>query len=261
VKFTTQLALLMVLYLMFASTCYCLEPTPTPTQTLLPTASRTPITGDLNCDGIVRVEDQLLLLRNWHKVAQPATREIDVITVTLSGLPASARPLRLKHIPAGSFQMGSRKYPANEDPRHQVTINYSFYLGETEITQAQWKAVMGSNPSVDLGFTAYGVGDNYPVYYVSWEDCQAFVIALNALNQGAFRLPSEAEWEYACRGPESNPFRNDVFSFGDELTVTNLSACGFGPLFDQYMWWCGNCPWPAGCHPAATKTPQRLWLV
>jgi formylglycine-generating enzyme required for sulfatase activity len=89
-------------------------------------------------------------------------------------------------IPAGSFDMGET------GPTHRVTLK-SFALGKTEVTQGQWKAIMGNNPS---NFTS--CGDNCPVEQVSWNDAQAFIQKLNAKTGKQYRLPSEAEWEYAC---------------------------------------------------------------
>jgi formylglycine-generating enzyme required for sulfatase activity len=96
-------------------------------------------------------------------------------------------------IPAGSFDMGSNK-DASEQPVHRVTIARAFAIGRTEVTQGQWKAVMGNNPSK---FDA--CGDNCPVEQVSWDDAQAFIEKLNAKTGRQYRLPTEAEWEYACR--------------------------------------------------------------
>ena len=101
-------------------------------------------------------------------------------------------------IPSGSFMMGSDKnFDGNasdsETPQHQVTISQSFYLGKYEVTQTQWVAVMGSNPSEFKGRTQ-------PVEKVSWDDVQAFIQRLNTKEgTNAYRLPTEAEWEYAAR--------------------------------------------------------------
>lgn len=90
--------------------------------------------------------------------------------------------------------MGSDKGELNEMPVHRVTIKYAFALGKTEVTQGQWKAVMGNNPS------KFGnCGDNCPVEQVSWDDAQEFIEKLNEQTGKQYRLPSEAEWEYACR--------------------------------------------------------------
>jgi formylglycine-generating enzyme required for sulfatase activity len=97
-------------------------------------------------------------------------------------------------IPAGSFMMGDAKSPwRDEKPVHQVTVA-SFALGQTEITQGQWRALMGNNPS-----RFKDCGDNCPVERVSWHDAQAYVKKLSEYTGQHYRLPSEAEWEYAAR--------------------------------------------------------------
>ncbi len=135
-------------------------------------------------------------------------------------------------IELGTFQMGSleteRGRDANEGPIHEVTLTRSFYIGKYEITQAQWQAVTGVNPSEESG-----IGDNLPVYGVSSDDCQSFIEQLNALGLGTFRLPTEAEWEYACRAGTGTRF-----SFGDVLECSDL--CSDCELMEEHMWWCGN---------------------
>lgn len=102
-------------------------------------------------------------------------------------------------IEPGTFQMGSEAGDADEKPVHQVTLSKGFELQTTEVTQAQWEAVMGSNPSTFKGA-------NLPVEQVSWEDAQAFLKRLNAREKTArYRLPTEAEWEYACRAGGREP--------------------------------------------------------
>jgi formylglycine-generating enzyme required for sulfatase activity len=97
-------------------------------------------------------------------------------------------------IPAGSFDMGSNNGDPNEKPVHRVTIGKAFAMGKTEVTQGQWKAIMGNNPS-----HFDGCGDNCPVENVSRNDAQEFIQRLNSKTGKQYRLPSEAEWEYACR--------------------------------------------------------------
>jgi formylglycine-generating enzyme required for sulfatase activity len=101
--------------------------------------------------------------------------------------------LELIHLPPGEFAMGfDTGYKATE-PIHRVTLTRGFWLGHTEVTQAQWRAVMGNNPS-------FFQGDDKPVEQVSWEDCQTFLTRLNQrVPDLVCRLPSEAEWEYAAR--------------------------------------------------------------
>ena len=100
-------------------------------------------------------------------------------------------------VEAGTFTMGAT--PEMEDPydwekpTHQVTLTNDYYIGKYEVTQTLWKAVMGSNPSKFKG-------DNLPVEMVSWDECQEFISKLNTMTGKTFRLPTEAEWEYAARG-------------------------------------------------------------
>jgi len=115
-------------------------------------------------------------------------------------------------IPAGSFDMGSDA-SFDMQPVHQVTISQPFELETTEVTQAQWRAVMGDNPSKFPG-------DDRPVEQVSWQDAQEFIRRLNKLDPGkSYRLPTEAEWEYACRAGSTEH--------------------GFGEL-DDTAWWHRN---------------------
>lgn len=97
-------------------------------------------------------------------------------------------------VPAGSFQMGSGDTEVDNKPLHTVRIGKSFALSKTEVTQGQWKAVMGSSPS---NFSSCGV--DCPVENVSWNDAMDFIRKLNQKTGNQYRLPSEAEWEYACR--------------------------------------------------------------
>ena len=103
-------------------------------------------------------------------------------------------------IPAGSFQMGSNE-SENEKPVHTVSIK-SFQMQTAEVTQAQWKTVMGRNPS-EYNYLV----DSFPVEKVSWHDCQEFIKKLNLADPGkGYRLPTEAEWEYACRAGTTTKF-------------------------------------------------------
>ena len=120
-----------------------------------------------------------------------STYSPQVKTYTANGV-----SFRMIEVEGGTFQMGATSEQVdpwrNEKPAHSVTLS-SYYIGETEVTQALWEAVMGSNPS------RFKDGSN-PVEQVSWNDCQAFIQKLNSLTGKTFRLPTEAEWEYAARG-------------------------------------------------------------
>lgn len=104
-------------------------------------------------------------------------------------------------VPPGSFIMGSDHGHADELPLHRVTIKRAFALGRTEVTQAQWRALMGNNPS-----EFKNCGDSCPVEKVSWNEVHEFIRKLNAKSGKQYRLPSEAEWEYACRAGEQHEY-------------------------------------------------------
>jgi formylglycine-generating enzyme required for sulfatase activity len=114
-------------------------------------------------------------------------------------------------VPPGEFLMGSPNAFFSEAPVHRVAIGSAFLLGKFPVTQRQWRAVMGSNPS------AFTADEENPVEGVSWEDASAFCRRLGALSGLRFRLPSEAEWEYACRAGSAwefffgpwGPYRDD----------------------------------------------------
>ena len=138
-------------------------------------------------------------------------------------------------IEAGSFMMGSNKGEPREQPVHRVEITRPFYLGVTPITQGQWEQVMGDNPS------AFKQGANHPVENVSWRRVQEFVEALNRREQRShYRLPTEAEWEYACRAGTTTEY-----SFGDDEEQLG-----------EYAWYSD---WPGGStHPVGQKKPN-IW--
>jgi len=121
-------------------------------------------------------------------------------------------------IQAGTFQMGSEldelERHGDEGPVRHVTISKPFYLGKFEVTQEQWLAIMKTNHSV---FTDKSDWKTHPVDNVSWNDCQLFIDKLNALDLGKFRLPTEAEWEYACRAGTSTRFYWGTDSANREL--------------------------------------------
>ena len=133
----------------------------------------------------------------------------------------------MKKVDGGSFGMGSKDEYSDQDesPVHTVSLD-GFYLGETEVTQALWEAVMKDNPS-------HFVGDNLPVTNVSWMECQRFISSLNKLTNRHFRLPTEAEWEYAARGGTST----SLYS-GENLSVINDNNA---PNLDPLAWYAGNC--------------------
>ena len=142
-------------------------------------------------------------------------------------------------VEGGTFRMGATSEQGSDEwetnkPVHSVTLS-GYYIGKTEVTQALWKAVMGSNP---IPFD----GDNWPVQMVSWNDCQEFIRKLNALTGQNFRLPTEAEWEFACRGGNN--------SRGYKYSGSNY--------IDNVAWYDGNSG--KKTHPVATKLPNELGI-
>jgi formylglycine-generating enzyme required for sulfatase activity len=164
-------------------------------------------------------------------------------------------PLEIRHkatgmhfvfIPAGQFRMGSPETEqgreADEGPLHDVQLTKPLYLGKYEVTQAEWKKVMGANPG---NFK----WDRNPVDQVSWDQCQDFLMKLNAMSAGTrqtapLRLPTEAEWEYACRA--GNKTR---FCYGDDLNYEKL---------EEYAWTNANSGGRA--HPVGEKKPNAWGL-
>jgi formylglycine-generating enzyme required for sulfatase activity len=165
------------------------------------------------------------------KAGPPPAKEI---TLDLGG----GVKMELVLIPAGEFVMGDAGGDFDEVPLHKVIIAKPFCLGKYEVTQEQWQAVMGANP-------ARFKGAKSPVERVSWNDCRAFIDKLNQ-NVGKpgvrFSLPTEAQWEYACRAGTSTRW-----SFGDDEAST-----------DQYAWWDEN----SGntTHPVGQKKPNAWGL-
>jgi len=165
----------------------------------------------------------------------------DITTGPLSGMDFA-------YIPSGSFSMGSPTSESNRESnedQHRVTVG-SFELMTTEVTQGMWEEVMGdsieelrdiANPDWPLR----GVGDDYPVYYVSWDDCQAFLYTVNHLDtEYEYRLPTEAEWEYACRAGAAT-----AYYWG-------------GSMSGSYCWYAENSNDSA--HPVGQKLPNAWGL-
>ena len=142
-------------------------------------------------------------------------------------------------VQGGTFTMGATAEQgsdvgSDEKPTHQVTLS-SFHIGQTEVTQELWQAVMGNNPSKFRGVY-------YPVEKVSWDDCQAFIAKLNALTGRCFRLPTEAEWEYAARGGN----KSQGYKYAGSNTLANVA------------WYRDNSV--SSTHDVATKSPNELGL-
>ena len=159
-------------------------------------------------------------------------------------------------IPGGTFLMGS---PENETGRdwnemhHRVKLSKSFYIQETEVTQAQWTALVEGNPS---GFKDCGA--QCPVDTVSWNECMQFIAFLNKFERtNKYRLPTEAEWEYACRAGSRSAFSGGA--------MTEDGCTPVDPVLDKIAWYCGNSgyknpPDVLRPHPVKTKDPNAWGL-
>ena len=151
-------------------------------------------------------------------------------------LTASEPLFNMVFVKGGTFEMGSNEVYSNEKPIHTVTLS-DFYIGATEVTQAQWEAIMGNNPS-------HFKGDNLPVEKVSWDDIQTFLIKLNQQTGQTYRLPTEAEWEYAARGGVQSS--NVSYQYAGSNTIGDLA------------WYKDNSG--STTHPVAQKQPNELGL-
>lgn len=139
--------------------------------------------------------------------------------------------MQFVYIPAGSFIMGSPESETGHqwyEKQHRVTISKGFYMGETEVTQGQWEKLVGFNPS-----SFPDLGKSYPVDTVSWEECIEFIKVLNEWEgTSKYRLPTEAEWEYACRAGSTTAFSNGP--------ITTVSCNEPEPALLDISWYCYN---------------------
>lgn len=159
----------------------------------------------------------------------------ETLTFTVKGV-----SFKMVFVEGDTFTMGCTSEQGSdcyedEKPSHSVTLS-NYYIGQTEVTQALWKAVMGSNPSYFMK------GDNYPVEKVNWNDCQDFIKKLNRLTGKKFALPTEAQWEYAARGGKQSKH----YKYAGSNTISNVA------------WYYGNSN--STTHPVATKSPNELGI-
>lgn len=168
---------------------------------------------------------------------------------TSDAVPPTEQPIAMtfKEIPAGTFMMGSPEsetYSEDDEHQHKVTISSPFYMQTTEVTQGQWKAVMATEPW--KGRNHVKEGANYPATYVSWNDAVAYCKKLSEKEGKTYRLPTEAEWEYACRaGTETR------WSFGNDEKMVG-----------DYAWYAHNA-WSVGekyAHQVGLKKPNAFGL-
>ena len=169
------------------------------------------------------------ILNKYYLQNEPCTTEININSITS----------QMVYVQGGTFMMGATSEQgcaaySDEKPAHRVTLS-GFYIGKYEVTQSLWRAVMYYNPSRFKG-------DNLPVEMVSWDDCQQFIKKLNAITGKSFRLPTEAEWEYAARGGKQS--RHFQYSGSDNL--------------DDVAWYGDNSN--RKTYPVGTKRPNELGI-
>ena len=228
--------------------------------------------GDVNCDGFVNISDvtdliDYLLSGNGDSVSKTnadcdkdgsvniadVTTLIDYLlggidlnppvteTFTVNGV-----TFKMVAVEGGTFTMGATEEQGSdaydwEKPAHQVTLS-SYCIGETEVTQALWQAVMGSNPSCFTSTNGYTENLQRPVECVFWNDCQTFITKLNELTGKTFRLPTEAEWEYAARGGN----RSQGYKYAGSNDINEVA------------WYTSNSG--STTQTVATKAPNELGL-
>lgn len=154
-------------------------------------------------------------------------------------------------VKGGTFTMGCTSEQGgdcddDEKPSHSVTLG-DYYIGKFEVTQELWYAVMGTTVSqqrdqADKSWSLRGEGNNYPMYYISWNECQEFVRKLNQKTGANFRLPTEAEWEYAARGGN----KSNGYKYSGSNSIDNVA------------WYDGNSG--SKTHPVGAKTPNELGI-
>lgn len=162
-------------------------------------------------------------------------------------------PFKMIYVKGGTFIMGATKEPVDKalvwkGPAHEVTLTKDFYIGECMVTQALWEAVMGTtieqqqNGKENTQRFFPGVGADYPMYYVSWNEAQEFCIKLCGLLHKTYVLPTEAQWEFAARG--GNKHMEYKYSGSDNV--------------DEVAWYDGNSD--KSTHPVGTKKPNELGI-
>lgn len=159
------------------------------------------VNGDIDDDGSITAADITMIYNIL-------LGNLDDDTSTITEFTVYGISFKMVKIDGGKFMMGATQEQGNssladEYPVHQVTLTKTYYIGQTEVTQELWNAVMGYNPSVYNGGN-YGTNLQRPVEYISWSECQEFIAKLNEKTGKNFRLPTEAEWEFAARGGDKS---------------------------------------------------------
>lgn len=191
------------------------------------------IRGDVNEDGNVSISDVTALIDYLLTDVWPEDQPQEYEIFTVNGI-----EFKMIKVEGGTFTMGASgtdlEAQDNEFPGHLVTLD-TYYIGELEVTQQLWRAVMGNNPSSNYSNLLF------PVESVSWSSCQSFITKLNQITGKTFRMPTEAEWEYAARGGNK--------SMGYKYSGSNNAA--------EVAWYSGI---SSGHQVVGSKAPNELGL-
>lgn len=206
------------------------------------------------------------------------TTEVSVSNDGIATLTSKGIDYEMMLVKAGTFKIGATSEmkdvtPFEEEPSHDVTLTKDYYLGTTEVTQELWEAVMGSNPSAIKG-------PKMPVVNVSWDDCQAFVKKLCELTGKKFRLPTEAEWEYAARGGSKSHrlqhsgsiyvervawYKSNSDGTLHQVCTMDKNELGFHDMNGNVWEWCqdGHATYPAEAQtdPCAQADSTEIYVI
>ena len=200
--------------------------------------------GDVNGDGLVNISDISALIHQVLNAGNPEVISTDIVTEVIN---VGGVKFQMVFVEPGTFIMGAADDDIDaadrERPAHEVTLT-GFYMGATEVTQQLWVSIMGNNPS------DFNDNPQRPVDFVSWDECQQFITLLNQKTGKNFRLPTEAEWEYAAKGGNrSKGYRyagsNDI----DEVAWYEVNSYDVGMESPDF-----------GSHAVGTLKPNELGL-
>ena len=242
-------------------------PSPTPSDTIPPVAHDT-----ISPAPKVKEEPQnrtSILANGDTAIISPQGDTIEIRKIPFKMFTVNGITFKMIRVVEGTFKMGAQSTDPNgenydskawkdEQPVHSVTLD-DYYIGETEVTQELWEAVMGTTieqqrqkAEEDRGAhcVLYGQGATYPMYYISWNDCQEFIKKLNQLTGKRFCLPTEAEWEYAARG--GNKSRG--YKYAGSNTIGDVA------WYSDNAYDVGESSPAYGTHPVGIKLPNELGL-
>lgn len=202
--------------------------------------------ADLDQDSRINIGDATQLISLVKSIQEDPMPDPQTRVFSVNGV-----EFTMVFVEGGTFTMGATPEQGddvwdNEMPAHEVTLR-AYGIGQTEVTQELWLAVMGDNPSYYSSALGYDENLLRPVEWVSWDDCQAFIAHLNQLTGQTFRLPTEAEWEFAARGGN----RSQGYKYAGSDSIGEVAWYWIGQAFAEAC---------IGTKTVATKLPNELGL-